>query len=84
MVTVPLQVPEDVLASSAKTAEKFGRDVLTAAVVKWYESGEISQGRGAEILGLTRLEFLLLISRFKVSIWQITPEEIAAELASAR
>ena len=52
------------------------------AAVKWYELGEISQGEAANIAGWNRWEFMNVLSRYRVSPFQDTPEEIAEELAS--
>ena len=53
-----------------------------AAAVKWYEMGTISQGKAAEIAGVDRAEFLNVLSRYRVSPFQYTPEELAEEIAS--
>jgi predicted HTH domain antitoxin len=50
-----------------------------AAAVKWYELGELSQGRAAEIAGVTRTEFLAALARFKVSAFQYTAEDLDRE-----
>jgi len=52
-----------------------------AAAVKWYEIGTISQSKAAEIAGISRYEFLEALSRFQVSPFQVTPDELAEELA---
>ena len=52
-----------------------------AAAVKWYEVGALSQGKAAEIAGVSRAEFIDALSRFKVSPFQYTAEELAEELA---
>ena len=51
-----------------------------AAIVKRYEAGELSQGKAAEIAGLTRAGFIEELARFKVSPIQYTAEELAEEL----
>ncbi|WP_375342006.1 UPF0175 family protein [Okeania sp. SIO3B5] len=51
-----------------------------AAAVKWYELGEISQGKAAEIAGLTRAEFINALFRYRVDFMQYTAEELAQEI----
>jgi hypothetical protein len=41
----------------------------------------ISQSKGAEIAGVSRQEFIDALSRFKVSPFQDTPEQLAEELS---
>lgn len=49
-------------------------------MVKWYEMGIISQEKAAEIAGLMRADFIFSLSRFKVSPFQYSVEELAEEL----
>jgi predicted HTH domain antitoxin len=52
-----------------------------AAAVKWYELGKLSQDKAAELAGLSRVEFIDALARFKVSPIQETVEELAEGLA---
>lgn len=79
--TLSMEVPESVLAALRKSPEQFVREMRIAAAVKWYELGQISQGKAAEIAGLSRDEFLSALARFKVSPFQYTPAELNEELA---
>jgi predicted HTH domain antitoxin len=53
-----------------------------AAAVKWYELGEISQAKAAEVAGLNRAEFINALSRYQVDFMQYTAQELAEELAN--
>lgn len=50
-----------------------------AAAVKWYELGRVSQGKAAEIAGISRAEFLAALKSFGVSPFQYGAEEIVRE-----
>ena len=80
MNTISIDLPETALAALGKTPKDFGREILVAAVVKWFELGTISQGKAAEILSLSRAEFLEVLSNYRVSAWQYTKEELDEEL----
>lgn len=80
MRTLTIDLPESAFAALRKAPDEFVREMRIAAAVKWYEVGELSQGKAAEIAGLTRAEFINALSRFKVSPFQYTPEELAEEL----
>jgi predicted HTH domain antitoxin len=54
-----------------------------AAAVKWYELQKISQGRAAEIAGLSRAEFVDALGRYGVSPFQQTAEEIIEDANEA-
>jgi predicted HTH domain antitoxin len=50
-----------------KTAEQASSDELrTPMVVKLYQLGRLSSGRAAELAGMSRVEFLLSLGRYRV------------------
>jgi len=79
MVQMMIEMPEGAFASLRKDPESFARELRLAAAVKWYEIGEVSQGRAAEIAGVSRQEFLAALGRYRVSPFQYTPEEVLEE-----
>ena len=80
---ITLEVSEDAVRRFGGDEKVFGREMHETAVVKWYDEGRISSGKGAELLGLARAEFLELLFRHEVSPFQYTPEELAEELKGA-
>ncbi len=79
MVHMTIEMPEEALASVRKDPTAFVRELRLAAAVKWYELGEVSQGRAAEIAGISRQEFVLALGRYRVSPFQYSPEEASSE-----
>ena len=69
-----------VLAAVRQDPDEFVRELRTAAAVKWYELERISQGRAAEIAGLSRAEFITALGRYGVNPFQETADEILADL----
>lgn len=80
MATIEVSLPEEVFTSLHKSTEEIARDVQIAAIVGWYAEGLVSQGKAAELAGLTRFDFLDELARRKVPAIQMTPEELIAEL----
>ena len=78
--TLTVEVSEDAVRMFGGNEKVFGREMYETAVVTWYDEGRISSGKGAELLGLSRAEFLELLFRHEVSPFQYSPEELAEEL----
>jgi predicted HTH domain antitoxin len=82
-IALKLEMPEGAFSALRKDPNEFVKELRLAAAVKWYEMGMISQEKAAEIAGLTRDEFISSLSRFNVSPFQYTAEEIEEELRNA-
>ena len=64
---VTVEVPEDAVRKFGGNEARFGREMYETAVVQWYAEGRISSGKGAELLGVARAEFLDLLLRHNVT-----------------
>ena len=76
---ITIELPEGAFSALRRTPEEFVKEMRLAAAVKWYELGEISQSKAAEVAGVSRAEFISSLSRFNVSPFQQTPEELEKE-----
>lgn len=81
MKTITIEVPDDTELPFARSDEQFGRELRIAAAIFWYDRGLISQGKGAEIAGLSRSAFIDALGRAKVDAFQISDEELNEEVA---
>lgn len=61
-----LDIPEKVLLAEKTDEVSFARELRILAAVKLYELGRLSSGRAAELAGMPRVEFLLILGRYKV------------------
>ncbi len=66
MERVTIEVPEKVLLAEKMDAESFAREMRIMAAIKMYELGRLSSGRAAELAGMSRIEFLSILERYKV------------------
>ncbi len=63
---IVIEVPEQVLLAEKTDAASFARELPILAAVKLYELGRLSSGRAAQLAGVSRVEFLMLLERYKV------------------
>jgi predicted HTH domain antitoxin len=71
MQTIQVQLPDTVFSALRKAPDEFVQEMRIAAAAKWYELGEVSQGKAAEIAGLSRSDFIIALARYKVSVLQL-------------
>jgi predicted HTH domain antitoxin len=65
-VQLRLQIPEQLTGKNQQQLEALAFEAL---VVRLYALGELASGEGAKLLGLTRREFLDLLDRYNVSLF---------------
>ena len=79
MVQIAFDIPEGALASLYRDPDSFARELRLAAAVKWYEQRRVSQGRAAEIAGISRVAFIEALGHFGVTPFQVDADELVSE-----
>ncbi len=82
--TVAVDYPADVRLLLGETKEDFARELKMLAAVKLYEMGKVSSGNAAALAGTDRVSFLLGLGRYRVSVFNYTPEELEREVREAK
>ncbi|WP_295590597.1 UPF0175 family protein [uncultured Lamprocystis sp.] len=83
MVHIAFDIQEGALSSVRQDPQTFARELRIAAAVKWYEMQRVSQGRAAEIAGLSRGEFIDALGRYGLSPFQQTADELVQDAEEA-
>jgi predicted HTH domain antitoxin len=83
MSTVSIEIPEEVLISLKQTQETIAREMQILAAVKLFELGKLSSGRAAQLAGMPRVQFLLLLGQYQVSPFSLTTKELERDVNNA-
>jgi predicted HTH domain antitoxin len=81
MPKLTIELPDEALAALALSPDEATQEARRILAVHWYAEGRISQGTGAAIAGLSRLQFIEALAAAKVSAIQVTADELREELA---
>jgi predicted HTH domain antitoxin len=82
-VQISIELDRSVLSALRQDPINFAREMRLAAAAKWYEIGRVSQGKAAEIAGVSRAEFLTALANYGVSPWQYDADEVGQESGHA-
>jgi len=83
MREITLQLPEEVFSALRRSPQEFAREMRLAAAIHWYERGEISQEKAAEIAGLDRTDLLRALAREQENVFVVNMDGLKRELERA-
>ena len=81
MTSVQVQFETDIFSTLRKAPHEVAAEMRVAAAVVWYAQGRLSQGRAAEVAGLSRADFLDALAASGVSASQESLEDLDEVLA---
>jgi predicted HTH domain antitoxin len=67
--TINIEYPESLANSLRLNGKDFESEMKTSSLVKLFELGKVSSGMAARVLGLSRVDFLELLSKYNVSVF---------------
>jgi predicted HTH domain antitoxin len=82
MHTLTLDYPDGLEQAVHLTPDELTDQIRLMAALKMFELGKLSSGKAAELAGLNRVEFFEMCGRYRVPIFNYSPEELEAELAA--
>lgn len=80
MTALTLEFPEEVFSTLRRTPEEFACEMRLAAAIFWYQRGQISQEKAAQVAGLDRTAFLEALAREKVDVFVVDFDDLDREL----
>jgi predicted HTH domain antitoxin len=82
--TLSLDYPESLPDALHMTRAEFEREAHLAMAAKLFETGRLTSGQAARLIGIERVAFLLELGRLNVSALQVDPDELEQDLAAAQ
>jgi len=76
MKTLTIELPDTIDLSPKETA--------TALAAQLYDMGKLSLGQAANLAGYSKSTFMELLSNYKVSVFNYTPDELDQDIANAK
>jgi len=81
---INIQYPESLANSLRLSAKDFETEIKISSLVKLFEIGKVSSGTAAKVLGLTRVDFIDLLSKYKVSVFEQSDfDDLREDIANA-
>lgn len=84
MASLTIDYPPEVEFALDEEPRVFEREARELLAVKLYETGRLSSGLAAKLAGLPRVAFLFVLSRYGLSAFGETPDELERDLENAR
>lgn len=66
-----IEYPESLANLLRLGGKKLEYEIKTSSLVKLYELGKVSSGVAAKVLGLSRVDFLDLLSEYNISVLDV-------------
>jgi predicted HTH domain antitoxin len=80
MQQITLELPDDLAMAVQMTPEELQAQIRLMAAVKMFELGKLSSGKAAELAGISRVAFLEVCGRYRVSVFGYAPAELETEM----
>ena len=84
MATLSIEYPSEVLWALQQEPDEFQEQARLLLALKLYETGKLSTGLAAQLAGLPRSAFLVLLGRHGLSPFGQDPSELESDLQDAR
>ena len=81
-LTVALSLPRDLLGALDIPQVQLETRLRELIALELFREGRISSGKGAELLGVSKLEFIRLLAQHGIPYFVQSPQELASEVAT--
>lgn len=75
-----LSIAEDILLALNEKPSEFLKDMRIFAAIKFFEIGKLSIGKAAELAEMNKIDFIELLSKQRISVYNYPPEELEEDI----
>jgi len=79
-LTVRLNLPRDLLGVLDVSETGLENRLRELIAIELFREGMISSGKGGELVGISKWDFIQLLTRYNVPYFNQTPEDLVAEV----
>lgn len=79
MTTLTIELPDETFAALKRSPEEVGKEMRLASAIDWYRRGLVSQGRAAEIAGVSRADSIDALAARRLDVFQVDLPELLRE-----
>lgn len=79
-LTVRLNLPRDLLGVLDVSETGLENRLRELIAIELFREGRISSGKGGELVGISKWDFIQLLTRYNVPYFNQTPEDLVGEV----
>lgn len=81
---INIEYPESLANTLRLSGKDFELEMKTSSLVKLFELGKVSSSVAAKVLGLSRIDFLEILAKYKVSVLsQYDLDDLSQDIVNA-
>jgi predicted HTH domain antitoxin len=81
METISFQVSQDLLAALKIGSNQLGENMRLLAAIAYFQDKKLSLGKAAELAGINRIEFMDILAKKGIVIFDYDESELDTELS---
>ena len=82
-ITVEVELPRDLLIALNISVAEAGQKSKEWIALELFRQGKVSSGKAAELLGISKVEFIALLDHYAIPYLDLTREELLSDVQAA-
>jgi len=82
MKKLTIEIPEDLALVLNESWDQLAQEIRVMSAIKLYELGKLSLGKAAELAGMSKVDFIFLLSKYGVPVLDYSEETLEHEIGT--